>query len=93
MKTTVLRASLLALAVGLLSGCATTEQLAEVKAIAEKAQATANTGVSKADAAAAAAADAMEAARRAESAAQAAQACCNEQKSRLDRALEDIMKK
>ena len=93
MKTTVIRASLLALAFGLLSGCATTEQIAEIKAMAEKAQATASSASSKADSAAAAAADAMEAARRAESAAQAAQACCNEQKSRLDRALEDIMKK
>lgn len=93
MRNSVIKASILALVVGLAGGCATTEQIAEIKAMAEKAQSSANAAQQRADSAASAAAEAMEAARRAESAAQAAQDCCNAQKDRLDKAIEGMMKK
>ena len=93
MKNTVIKASVLALVLGLMGGCATTEQIAEVKAMAEKAQSSANSAQQRADSAAAAAAEAMAAARHAESAAQAAQDCCNANTSRLDKMFEQTMKK
>lgn len=93
MKNTVIKACILALAMGLIGGCATTEQIAEVKSMAEKAQSSANAAQQRADSAAAAAAEAMEAARHAESAAQAAQDCCNANTSRLDKMFEQTMKK
>jgi len=93
MRNSVIKASVLALVVGLAGGCATTEQIAEIKAMAEKAQSSANAAQQRADGAAASAAEALDAARRAESAAQAAQACCDANTSRLDKMFEQTMKK
>lgn len=93
MKKPLLRASILALAVGIAGGCATTEQIAEIKSMAEKAQASANSAQQRADSAAATASEALDAARRAEAAAQAAQDCCNQNSSRLDKMFEKAMQK
>ena len=93
MKNTVIKASVLALALGQLGGCATTEQIAEIKSMAEKAQSSANAAQQRADSAAATAAEALDTARRAGSAAQAALDCCNSEKGRLDKAIEGMMKK
>jgi len=93
MKRTLLRASILVLALGLVAGCATTEQLAQVKAIAESAQSAANSAGQRADSAAATANQALEAANRAESTAQSALDCCNQNTSRLDKMFEKAMKK
>ena len=79
MKRTLINASMLAIVLGLASGCVTTEQLAEVRAIAEGAQSTANSAVS--------------AANEANSAAQAAADCCNGNSTKIDRMLEKVMSK
>lgn len=76
-----------------MSGCVTTEQLAEVRAIAEGAQAAADRAAGSADNAMAAANRAMDAAEGAQSAADAAAACCNENSSKLDRMFEKAMQK
>ena len=87
-------ATLFAVIIGCaLSGCVTTEQLAEVRAIAEGAQAAADRAASSADNAMAAANRAMDAAEGAQSAADAAAACCNENSSKLDRMFEKAMQK
>ncbi len=93
MKSTVLKASILASAIILLSGCATTQQLAEVRAIAESAQSAANSAQSTAGNAMTAANQALDAARAAQAAADAAQSCCNENTRRLDRMFEKAMQK
>lgn len=76
-----------------MSGCVTTEQLAEVRAIAEGAQAAADRAGSSADNAMATANRAMDAAAGAQSAADAANACCNENSGKLDRMFEKAMQK
>lgn len=87
-------ATLFAVIIGCaLSGCVTTEQLAEVRAIAEGAQAAADRAAGSADNAMAAANRAMDAAEGAQSAADAAAACCNENSSKLDRMFEKAMQK
>lgn len=98
MKRNILKktgfATLFAVIIGCaLSGCVTTEQLAEVRAIAEGAQAAADRAASSADNAMAAANRAMDAAEGAQSAADAAAACCNENSSKLDRMFEKAMQK
>jgi hypothetical protein len=93
MKNTMLKAGVVAAILAMAGGCATTEQLAEVKTIATNAQSAAAAAQSRADAAMAAANSAMDAARAAQSSADAAQACCNDQKSRLDKVVEEMMKK
>ncbi|MBI1733263.1 MAG: hypothetical protein HYR49_10935 [Gammaproteobacteria bacterium] len=93
MKSTLLKAGVMAGMLAMAGGCATTEQLAEIKTMASNAQSAAAAAQSRADAAMAAANSAMEAARAAQASANAAQACCNDQKSRLDRIVEDMMKK
>jgi len=93
MKNTLMKAGVLAAVLVMVGGCATTEQLAEVKTIAVNAQSAAAAAQSRADAAMAAANSAMEAARAAQSSADAAQRCCNDQKTRLDGIVEDMMKK
>jgi murein lipoprotein len=93
MKITMLKAGVVAAVLAMAGGCATTEQLAEVKTIANNAGSAAAAAQSRADAAMAAANSAAEAARAAQSSADAAQSCCNDQKSRLDKLVEDMMKK
>jgi len=74
MKKAIIRATLIASSLGLLSGCATTAQLEEVRGIA-------NQALTEARGASQAAADAK-------AAADAAQACCNETQQKLDRMFE-----
>jgi hypothetical protein len=93
MKRTLLRASILAVALSLVAGCATVEQLNEVRAIAEGAKSSADSAGQRADSALATANQALEAANRAESAAQSAMDCCNQNTSRLDKMFEKAMQK
>ena len=100
MKRTLVKVAFFATVMMILGGCATVEQLNEVRAIAESAQSAANSAgsaassaASAADSAAAAANQAMEAAGSAQSAADAAMACCNENTSKLDRMFEKAMAK
>jgi len=93
MRTTLMRASILALALGVAGGCATTEQIAEIKSMAERAQSSADAAGQRADSALATANEALATAKRAESTAQSALDCCNQNTSRLDKMYEQIMKK
>ena len=100
MKKTLVKVTFFAALLMLLGGCATVEQLNEVRALAESAQSAANSAGSAADAAAsaannaaAAANQAMDAATSAQSAADSAMACCNENTSKLDRMFEKAMAK
>lgn len=93
MKSTVLKASILASAIVLLSGCATTEEIAQIRSLAESAQSAANSAQSTAGNALGVANQALDAARAAQSSADAAAACCNENSSRLDRMFEKAMQK
>ena len=100
MKKTLVKVTFFAAVLMVLGGCATVEQLNEVRAIAENAQSAANNAASAAssassaaDSAAAAANQAAGAAGAAQSAADAAMACCNENTSKLDRMFEKAMQK
>ena len=100
MNRTLVKVTFVAAVLMILGGCATVEQLNEVRAIAENAQSTANSAssaansaASAADSAASAANSAMDAAKSAQSAADAAMACCNENSSKLDRMFEKAMQK
>ena len=93
MKRTLVKVTFFAAVLMILGGCATVEQLNEVRAIAENAQSVANSAASAADGAMSAANQAMDAAKAAQSAADAANACCNENSSKLDRMFEKAMQK
>jgi len=93
MKITLIKATILAAAFALLSGCATTEQIAQIRSIAENAQSAANSASSTAGNALSVANQALDATRSARSAADAAMACCNENSSKIDRAFEKAMQK
>ena len=93
MKRTLVKVTFFAAVLMILGGCATVEQLNEVRAIAENAQSVANSAASAADSAMSAANQAMDAAKAAQSAADAALACCNENSSKLERAFEKAMQK
>ena len=100
MKRTLVKVTFFAAVLMILGGCATVEQLNEVRAIAESAQSAANSAGSAASSAGSAADSAMsaansaaDAASAAQSAADAAMACCNENSSKLDRMFEKAMQK
>lgn len=93
MKRTLIKASILATVFGLLCGCATTEQIAQIQATADKALAAANSASERANNALSTANQALDAARSAQAAADAAQACCNENSTKLDRMFEKAMQK
>ena len=93
MKRTLIKASILASALLLLSGCATTEQIAEIRSMAESAQSTANNASSQAGRALATANEALDAARQAQSTANSAMDCCNANSSKIDRMFEKAMMK
>ena len=96
MKRTLVKVTFFAAVLMILGGCATVEQLNEVRAIAENAQSVANSAASAAsaaDSAMSAANQAMDAANSAQSAADAALACCSENSSKLERAFEQAMQK
>ena len=96
MKRTLVKVTFFAAVLMILGGCATVEQLNEVRAIAENAQSVANSAASAAsaaDSAMSAANQAMDAANSAQSAADAALACCSENSSKLERSFEKMMQK
>jgi F0F1-type ATP synthase epsilon subunit len=100
MKRTLIKVTFFAAILMILGGCATVEQLNEVRAIAENAQSAASSAASAASSAASAADSATSTANSAASAASAAQsaadaalACCNENSSKLDRMFEKAMQK
>jgi murein lipoprotein len=93
MKTTQINVAMLAMALVLASGCVTTEQLNEVRSIANSAQSTANNAASQASSALSTANQALDAARSAQNAANAAKACCDANTSKIDRAFEQTMRK
>lgn len=78
---------------GFLSGCATTEQIAQIQATADKALETANNATDRANNAQSTANQALDAARKAQATADAAQSCCNENSQKIDRAFEKSMRK
>ncbi|MGI9229390.1 MAG: Lpp/OprI family alanine-zipper lipoprotein [Gammaproteobacteria bacterium] len=93
MKTLVFKVALLASALVLLGGCATVEQLNEVRAIAESARAAANSVVGAADEALAVAREAQATADAAQATADAAESCCDENTGKIDRMFEKAMRK
>ncbi|MCY4209791.1 MAG: Lpp/OprI family alanine-zipper lipoprotein [Gammaproteobacteria bacterium] len=93
MKRALTKVTFFAAVLMMLGGCATVEQVDEAKSMAESAQAAAQAAAAAADSATAAANQAMDAARAAQAAADAANACCSENSSKLDRAIEEIMRK
>lgn len=93
MKITPTRVAILVLALSLAGGCASQQQIDEIRDIAEAAQSTANNAASQASSALSTANQALTAARNAQAAAEAAQACCDANTSRIDRAFEQAMQK
>jgi hypothetical protein len=93
MRTKFLKASILVLSVGLMSGCADMTQIEEAKAAANAAMARANDAYNLAQNAHTVASEAAYAADQATKDAQAALACCNENSSRLNRMFEKAMMK
>lgn len=100
MKKTALRASALALSVVLAAGCASTSQIDEAKATADRAAADAAAAASAAEAARAAADRAAQAASAAQSTADQAlsaatesQACCEANRESMERMFQKSMSK
>ncbi len=93
--TGVLRATALVIGAAVATGCAsvTTEQLEEVRSIAEAARNTADAAQRTANEARQAASGAQSTANQALQAAQAAQACCDATNQRVDRMFEDLQRK
>lgn len=92
----ILSLAVIAVAMGALSGCASSvkpEQLAAVEAKINSAMSEARSASSTAKSAMDAAAAAAAAAAQAQSTADAAMACCGENKDRIERMFEQTMKK
>ena len=93
MKITPIKVTILAMALALAGGCATQQEIDEIRTIANSAQSTANNAASQASSALSTANQALDAARAAERAATAAQDCCDANTSKIDRAFEQAMQK
>ena len=93
MKNTIVKASIIAVTLGTLAGCATTEEITQIRATAEKALSTANSATQRADNALSVANSALDAAKSAQSSAESAQACCSDNTSRMDKMFEKAMQK
>ncbi len=93
MKITQIKVAILAMVLVVAGGCATQQQIDEVRSIANSAQSTANNAASQASSALSTANQALDAARRAQNAADAARACCDANTSKIDRAFEQAMQK
>ena len=93
MKITRIKVALIATALVLSAGCVSTQQIDEIRSIANSAQSTANNAASQASSALATANQALDSARSAQSAANDAKACCDANTSRIDRAFEQSMQK
>jgi Alanine-zipper, major outer membrane lipoprotein len=90
-----MRAALVAGVVGFMAGCSnvTPEQLSAVEAKASEALSKAGTASANADKALKTATEAAAAAQAAQSAADAAMACCNDNKTAIDKMFQDHLKK
>lgn len=93
MKITPMKVTILAMALALAGGCASQQQIDEIRSIANSAQSTANNAASQASSALSTANQALDAARSAQSTARAAQDCCNANTNKIDRAFEQAMQK
>jgi hypothetical protein len=93
MNITLIKATIVALAIVVAGGCANQTTIDEVRAIAEAAQSTANNAASQASSALSTANQALDAARAAQSAAKAATDCCNANKANIDKMFEKMMAK
>jgi murein lipoprotein len=96
MKTTftfTTRAAVIAVAAGLVAGCASTSDLERVEATANNAQSEARAAQQAATGAQSTAREAAAAAAEAQRTASEAQRCCNENTERLDRAFKRSMHK
>ena len=93
MRNALMKVLTIVAVLGLLSGCATSEQIKQIQATADRALETANNASDRANNAQSTANQALDAARRAQSTADAAQACCNENSQKIDRAFEKSMRK
>jgi hypothetical protein len=99
-RTGLVRIGAVVIAGALMGGCATTEQLNEVRAIAEQAQSAASAAQSTADSALAAAQAATASAEAADAkasealaAANEANNCCQVNSEKIDRMFEKVMQK
>jgi len=93
MYTKLIKASVLALSMGLVGGCADMTQLEEAKASAAAAMAKATDAYNLAQNAHTVASEASHAAEQATKSAEAALECCNENSRKLDQMFEKAMKK
>lgn len=87
------RMTALAAVLGLAAGCATTEQIDEVRAIANNALSEARAAASAANNAQNVASEAAYAAQQAQAAAEAAQRCCDANTDKIDRMFQKAMTK
>ncbi len=93
MQIKLIKASVLAITVAVMGGCADVNQLDQVKATADAAMAKANDAYNLAQTAHTVASEAAYAADQASKDAQAALACCNDNSARLDKMFEKAMMK
>ncbi len=93
MHSKIIKVTLLAVSLGMLGGCTTTEQLEEVKSMANAAMGKANDAYNLAQIANTTASEASYAATQAQATADAALACCNDNSSKLDRMFQKAMMK
>lgn len=93
MQTKILKASVLALSLGMIGGCADVAYIEQVKATADAAMERADEAYDLARSASNTANDAAFAADEARHAAETAQQCCNENSDKMDRMFEKAMMK
>jgi len=93
MQTKLIKLSILALSMGLVGGCATTEQIQAVEAKADAAMARANEAYDLAQIAHTVSSEADYDAKQAQKSADAALACCNDNANKLGRMFEKAMMK
>ena len=93
MRSTLTKTLAIAAVLGLLSGCATTEQIKAIEAKADKAMEAASNAGDRANNAQSTANQALDAARKAQAAADAAQTCCKENSEKINRLIESRAKK
>jgi hypothetical protein len=93
MRNAITKTLAIAAVLGILSGCATTEQIKQIQATADRALEAANNAADRANNAQSTANEALDAARRAQAAADAAQACCNGNSEKINRLIEERARK
>ena len=93
MQTKLIKASVLALTVAVMGGCADTATMDQVKATADAAMAKANDAYNLAQTAHTIASEAAYAADQADKDAKAALQCCNDNSAKLDKMFEKAMMK